>query len=261
MEPSDLIKSVPEKVLEDAYSDAVSGALKEAGKAGVDLVKTIRLALFPLQFTAMLQDRLARYIERSLKRVPEQNLIAPVESLALQVTDRLRMQDDGSVIGEMYISLLARAMDRSRAGEAHPAFVHIIGQLAPDEALLIEQLSQATPAAYLRTMGSSQPLFADAREKAMQGSNLDDIQKEKLLRIALKPEVLQHYDLIFTYIEHLVSLGLVSYTNEPWIEEFNGSELVGCKFWFVELNGFGKLFHAACLSDIQNNIGNESYVR
>lgn len=33
-------------------------------------------------------------------------------------------------------------MDKERVGEAHPAFISIIGQLEPDELLVLRQLEQ-----------------------------------------------------------------------------------------------------------------------
>jgi len=87
--------------------------------------------LFSLQYGAALQDRLARHISNSIDRVPEDRRIEPVESITLQIVDRLKFQEDGSPITDMYLSLLARAMDKECVGEAHPAFVQIVSQLAP----------------------------------------------------------------------------------------------------------------------------------
>lgn len=249
VDPTDLIKAVPAEVVKEMYSDAVSDTLKEASKAGVDIVKTVRLVLFPLQFTSMLQDRLARYIERALRRVPTDDRMAPVESMALEIADRVRIQEDGSLIAEMYVSLLARAMDRNRVAEAHPAFVHVISQLAPDEALLIEQLARADPSLYMRVSGSEAAMLEADRAHAIELSNLSSDLKDRVARLAVAPEALGQADLVYTYIGHLVSLGLVEYTNDPWTKEFKGAQLHECEFWFIRLNGFGKLFHGACLSD------------
>lgn len=41
-------------LIEKVYDDALSPALREASKIGVDAVKVIRLALFPLQFGGVL---------------------------------------------------------------------------------------------------------------------------------------------------------------------------------------------------------------
>jgi hypothetical protein len=249
VDATDLVKAVPAEVVKEVYSDAIADTLKEASKAGVDIVKTFRLVLFPLQYGAMLQDRLARHLERALNRVPDEDRIIPVEAMTLEIAEKVRNQEEGSLIAEMYVSLLARAMDRNRVGEAHPAFVQVISQLSPDEALLIEQLSSSDPSLYTRVPGSEVAMLEADRAHAIALSNLSGDLKERVARIAISPEALGQPDLIYTYIEHLVSLGLVEYTNEPWTAEFKGAQLHECRFWFIGLNGFGKLFHRACLSD------------
>lgn len=256
MDPIGLIKAVPTDVAKDIYSDSISNTLREASKVGVDFVKTVRLALFPLQFTGMLQDRLASYIERSISRVPPENLVAPVESLTMQIADRLRTQEEGSIVTEMYVNLLSKSMDRECVGEAHPAFVHVVGQLSPDEAVLIEQMSRSDPSLYTRPPKYSDLVMsATERARAIQLSQMTREQKEQCERISIQPEDLAQPALVYTYIEHLVSLGLVSYLNTPWSTDFKDAKMYECDFWFIRLNGFGQLFHRACLSGLGNVLG------
>ena len=47
MNPEDIVNAIPAEVVTQAYGDVASETLKEAGKIGVDLVKTLRLALLP----------------------------------------------------------------------------------------------------------------------------------------------------------------------------------------------------------------------
>ncbi|HEY8037673.1 MAG TPA: hypothetical protein VIF37_19010 [Methylobacter sp.] len=63
--PIEIVTALPE-VAKAIYSDIVSSTLQEIGKIGVDAVKTFRLALFPLQISAALQDRLALYTPNGL---------------------------------------------------------------------------------------------------------------------------------------------------------------------------------------------------
>lgn len=244
VEPSEILKALPTKVVEETYSDGVKDTLQEVSKIGVDAVKTIRLALFPLQFAGMLQDRLANYIKRSLQKVPLENRMSPIESVALQLCDKLRIQEEKSIVTDMYINLLARSMDTKRLGEAHPAFIFIISQLAPDEALLIQQLSTSEPSAYMRHLKKGNDVIGkDERNKAIEAGNLPETYKDKLSKMMARPEELMQPELLYTYIEHLVSLGIVSYTNDPWnTDKVPNKALINYEFWFIELNPFGKLF-------------------
>ncbi|MHA6884647.1 Abi-alpha family protein [Ralstonia pseudosolanacearum] len=252
MDANDLIKAVPAEVVKEVYSDTVSDTLKEASKIGVDLVKTLRLALFPIQYGALLQDRLARHLRKSIERVPSERRVVPVESLSLQIAEKLRLQEDGSLLTEMYVNLLARAMDKERVSEAHPAFVQIIGQLAPDEALLMEQLSSNTPSAYVRWKSSDDVMGWSDREAAVLQAQCADDSRQLLSAIVVRPEALQQSSLLHTYIEHLVSLGLVIYTFEhQWASKFGTvqTSMPGVEIHFICLTRFGGLFHRACLGD------------
>ncbi|WP_186258336.1 DUF4393 domain-containing protein [Burkholderia gladioli] len=250
MDESDFLKVIPPEVIKAGYDDAVSPVLKQTGKFGEDVVKTLRLILFPLQYLATYQDRLAQHLRRSIERVPEDRRVVPVESLALPITEQLKFHDEKSIVGDMFVNLLARAMDRERVGEAHPAFVQIISQLAPDEAVLIRQIATTQPSAYLRPpKRSTAVLLKDERAALISASNLSPEHKQHLEAISVCPEELAQPELVYTYIEHLVSLGIVSYTNEPWSDAFKGVGEAGFDFWFITLNGLGDLFHRACLSE------------
>ncbi|MEZ0605708.1 DUF4393 domain-containing protein [Paraburkholderia sp. IW21] len=251
MDEQDLLNAVPGELLQAAYSDGVSDTLKEVGKIGVDFAKTARLLLFPVQFGAMLQDRLARHLRNAIDRVPVEARIPPVESLALQIGEKLRYEEDGTAVAEMYVNLLSRAMDKERVSDAHPAFVQIVGQLAPDEALLLQQLSERDPSAYIRRKAIDDVLLQDDRDEAVNKAHCSDESKQLLKTLFVRPEELQQPFLLYTYIEHLVSLGLVSYTNDhQWASTYGAvkTAMKETDFWFIRLNGFGKLFHRACLN-------------
>ncbi|WNC94383.1 Abi-alpha family protein [Paraburkholderia sp. FT54] len=250
MDDLDLLKAIPSEVVKSAYDDAVSPVLKETGKFGQDILKTLRLVFFPVQYAAALQDRLAKHLERSIARVPEERRVAPVESLALPIADQFKFHDEQSVVGQMFERLLSRAMDRERVGEAHPAFVQIVGQLAPDEAVLIKQIADARPAAYMRPpKKGAAALLNEERVALIKDSGLSEDLKGRLSAAVVRPEELAQPELVYTYIEHLVSLGIAAYTNEPWQADFQGAQYAGFDFWFIELNGLGRLFHRACLVD------------
>ncbi|WP_423596540.1 Abi-alpha family protein [Roseateles sp. MS654] len=236
-------------VAKEAYSDAVAPAMRELGKLGADAVKVGRLVLFPLQYGAWLQDRLARRLSDALERVPESRRIAPRESIALPVAERLRHEDDSpNPIAQMYVKLLSRAMDKERVGDAHPAFVHIIGQLAPDEVLVIGQLAEQPFRAFLR-LGPYAPALTFAEASArLSSSAMEKSAYGTLLQRAVHPEQLAQPPLFLTFVEHLQSLGLVEYTNEPRDASYT-YDFFGFEYHYIKLTHFGRLFHRACVDD------------
>lgn len=246
----DLLKTVPPELAKEIYTDAAAKTLQEVSKIGVDAVKTIRLALFPLQFTAAFQDRLAAYIDKAIRQVPEEQRISPRESLALPIAEKLRFQEEDNPISYLYVNLLSRGMDKERIGEAHPAFFNVISQLAPDEVLLLEQLASSEYRIYFRLNNKKVTVPKSDSDSFVASMPVSESTKSFLFEKSVVPEELAQPSLFLTLLEHLVSLGLVEYDNEPR----NTGELQFVKlayqeaaYFCIKLSEFGRLFHTACV--------------
>ena len=83
-------------------------------------------------------------------------------------------------------------------------------------------------------------------------SELNEISK----RIAFKYEALNQPGLFYTFLEHLVHLGLVSYDNDPTnrglYRGYGNNSHREWQFWFIRLSSFGQLFFKACVSSLEN---------
>ncbi|MDP2575356.1 Abi-alpha family protein [Vibrio penaeicida] len=247
----EVVKSAP-KIVEEAYSDGVSNTLKEASKIGVDAAKTVRLMLFPLQFGAMAQERLAKYISGCINRIPESNRIDPSESLVLPIADKLRYHEETNPLTEVYLNLMSRAMDRERVGEAHPAFIDIISQLCPDEVLLLNQIGKSKHLLLYMLDGRIEAYSYSAIASYLESLDIPPQAKKSLKIYAFDRNSIAQPELLTTLLEHLVSLGLVNYdVNLFEREEF--SVLKGFisypKHYLQrpQLTKFGKLFFKACV--------------
>jgi hypothetical protein len=257
----DALKAAPE-LAKAVYSDAVAGTLRQVGKMGEDVAKTVRLALFPIQFTAAMQDRLAAYIDESMRKVPESRRAAPPQSMFLDVCERLRNCDPAELSAKLYVELLARSMDKERIGEAHPAFVQIVWQLAPDEVAVIQQLGAEFvdeddkydhiyarhPDDVTRTF-SRASVTQLARDRLLDGASQDVDLFQRIERRCFVQERLAQPEFFATFLQHLVSLGLVEYSNNAWIgsrgwEKLRPDAVVHC----IRLSPFGRLFYKACAS-------------
>ena len=144
-----------------AYDDLLADAMKEGGKALSDIIKGLRLFTTPLQFLALWQDRLMARLETARAKVPEDRQQEAAPSIALPILMELRFMEDENPLTELYLNLLARAIDKERCSEAHPAFVKIIEQLSPDEAMVMWQFgkrdSWARPPASGQSVGTHFP--------------------------------------------------------------------------------------------------------
>jgi hypothetical protein len=102
------------------------------------------------------------FIDRSIRAVPEANLIAPPPQVLGPVLEGVRYEVEGTPIDEMFDSLLRTSMDRTRLASAHPAFPGIIKNLSADEArilkaLAIGPLKQITSSKYDRERNLFEP--------------------------------------------------------------------------------------------------------
>lgn len=132
--------------------------VKEAGtnlgKTALTITKTINNALLPLAAVNFAFDKARVYfaekfqqdISQKASRIPSEQIIEPKASIAGPALQGLAFTHEEANLKDMYLSLLATAMDGRVAGEAHPAFVEIIKQLSSDEAELIRGVLQSTNA-------------------------------------------------------------------------------------------------------------------
>ena len=122
------------------YKDALSPAAKEVGRS---LAGVVRVALSPANFAVWSFDRALEYAANRVghvlerRHVPTDRVIQPPVELTASIVTQLRLQDQAQGLRDLYINLLATAMNRETARDAHPSFVEIIRQLTPDEGRVI----------------------------------------------------------------------------------------------------------------------------
>ena len=141
----ELSKLLPVK---DIYEDVAKPAARQVGAIGGDLMKTLHLALAPIQLTAALQDRYRNFIDRSVRKVPEDRRVQPAPQIAGPVLEGIRYELEGTPIDEMFANLLANSMDQWNYGKAHSAYPNLIKQIAADEAILLATILDGS---YTRT--------------------------------------------------------------------------------------------------------------
>lgn len=242
----------------DIYNDLAKPSVTQAGIILSDIVKTASIVTLPFAGTAavydVLRQRLQQYILKAACKVPAENIVTPSNSQLLQILDQLKFRDEADIISDMYTELMARSIDKGRRGEVHPAFIHLISQLCSDEVLLVEQLSKAEIKSYMRPAGFNQtknpPVFLEAERHAhINQSQLSTELREHLLSNTLRPEELASSEFFYVYIEHLVMLGIIQYSNASDLYNM-GKNGATFESFALSLTEFGRMFHRACVSDI-----------
>jgi hypothetical protein len=241
----EIAKALP---IKEIYQDAAQPAVKQIGQALERTVKTARFVLAPVEYIAAQYVRWERYLERISEKVPEENLIEADPQIAGPVFENLRYAKEDSLIAEMFLNLLARSIDKERVHEAHPAIGHIIGQLHPDEAIILFFLKQRQYILQENSRYNRENNTFFPRTEEENDFPLDQLAFPQNFRI---------------YLDHLYSLNLAWVrqvgnqipTYDEGTENQNGVIINNV----IELMGFGFVFASACIPEklpnkiIENN--------
>lgn len=236
-----LAKLANSKLVNKTYDDLLAEAMREGGQAFVDTVKALRLFTAPIQFLALGQERLTAFLQRARDKVPEERQQEAAPSIAGPVMIALRFMEDDNILTEMYINLLARAIDKERSNEDHPAYVKIIEQLSPDEALFLAKFKDMAAFA-----GKTEDAWWAGEHPTSQCHMYHTIMDDDYVLATPK-------ELIITHIDHLLALGVLHWRLTgavPSIAPFakEGGKLgTECMQYHAVLSPFGKSFVRACI--------------
>ena len=235
---AELAKEVP------VYKDLFQPGLQKLGSAlapSAELIgKTVEVFLYPLSCLVFASEQIKEIVVPELaKRFKDKlhKLVAPKAIVAGPVLESLRFACGEPTLREMYINLLATAMDIDTASKAHPSFVEIIRQLTPDEAKIVRLLNETKDGIDLS--GTSEGLFE---------------RKRTLLAVRAGCE---YPDNIQFYIGNLDRLGFISQiqnsTQSKTVNISNGKETITLGPLGVQyqpnLLVFGRQFCEACMND------------
>ena len=196
---TEVAKQLP---IKDAYDDTVRPGARQVGGLVEDIAKTIRLVLAPLQFTGALQDRFRDFLDKSIRRVPEEDRLPPPPQVLGPVLEGIRYEPTDSPIVEMFSRLLSTSMDQKHVHNAHPAFSQIVKQLSSDEAILLNAMWEL----WEREKRSFCQQFTQSYDRATNRFGGAEIEIDELPREGLSfPENIEFYG------QHLYALGITAF--------------------------------------------------
>jgi hypothetical protein len=140
--PPGTMAAVGELIKASADNPNVKAAGGELGKAAFTVAKAINVVLLPIAAINYGYERARDYFQgkfetdlnEKLADVSPDDIVEPKPSLAGPVMQGLAFSHDEQALRDMYLNLLASAMNRRAADSTHPAFVEIIKQLTAEEA-------------------------------------------------------------------------------------------------------------------------------
>ncbi|PKO65767.1 MAG: hypothetical protein CVU22_18305 [Betaproteobacteria bacterium HGW-Betaproteobacteria-16] len=151
---TDGVALVAEVIKAAGDSPQVKEAAGNLGQSAVTLTKAINNVLVPLAAINFAFDKARIYfaekfqqdISEKAQAIPQEHIVEPKASIAGPSLQGLAFAHEEPDLKEMYLNLLATAMDGRVAFTAHPAFVEIIKQLDSDEARLVREILQSPTA-------------------------------------------------------------------------------------------------------------------
>ena len=141
-------KAVGELIKIAGNSEEANQAGKEIGKAAVTISKAINNCLLPLAAINYAFDKARLYFDSDFKEelgeklsdIPQENVTEPAASIAGPAIQSLAFAHEEKELKELYLNLLASAMNSEKNNSVHPSFVEIIRQMSPFEALILKHL-------------------------------------------------------------------------------------------------------------------------
>lgn len=126
------------------YDDIIQPTAKEIGKTLSLIPRVINTALVPLEcWIEGRQFRLSetkKILEIKLNNVSEDKIVTPESYVAVPAIQAISYSMDSIELRNLYANLLAKAMNIDTKESVHPAYVDIIKQLSPSDALFLRHL-------------------------------------------------------------------------------------------------------------------------
>jgi len=234
-------------LLPAVYKDLLSPAARELGDGLATIAKAVKIALAPIEATVWGYEKVREWLSLRVTNLLAERktteIISPPLSISGPLTIQIMFASEENELREMYANLLASAMDKKTAGDAHPSFVTIIQQLTADEARVISQIA---------SVGETWPSWHGSSSGLQRtGDNL----MENLDKFCLQTQIVRP-DNIPVYIENLIRLRLLRHiTGTEPIYHPEGGDNHGCwgpsittdDWEFIELTAYGRAFINACV--------------
>ncbi|QQE12118.1 DUF4393 domain-containing protein [Planctomycetota bacterium] len=130
------------EILPEVYQDLLKPTTQLAGQKLYVVANALCKAFDTLEGAVWGYDRIkdwmcSKVLEKFAGEDPA-NIQSPKLSIAGPIIMNMHFAYEEEHLKEMYANLLAAAMHKKKADSVHPSYVHVLQQLSPDEALILE---------------------------------------------------------------------------------------------------------------------------
>ncbi|WP_256003658.1 DUF4393 domain-containing protein [Pedobacter deserti] len=127
----------------EVYKDVAKPALQEVGSVAG---RTVKAFLAPLRGLLWGWERIEDFVETEVKKrldkIPEEKRKSPEPEIAVPLLQALTYTAQNETLREMYVNLLANAMNVDKNNVVHPSFVEIIKQMNSLDAKVFDELAK-----------------------------------------------------------------------------------------------------------------------
>ncbi|HVX01281.1 MAG TPA: DUF4393 domain-containing protein [Candidatus Babeliaceae bacterium] len=202
-----LAKAIP------VYQDAIQPSAKQIGKSLETVTKTVNIALAPIKALVWGYEQIEQFvtnkIAEKLRKLPPENIVTPSLQIAGPAFEALRYAGHDDNLRELFANLLATSMDKDTIHKAHPAYVEIIKNLCPDEAILLNAVIKENTYPMIKIQAHNKNIMMGYQEMHPMYTHLDEIAPIK------------RRDFIPTYINNLCRLGILEALSDIYIIDPN----------------------------------------
>lgn len=246
----------------EIYDDGLKPATREAGEALQTIVGLFNnVILYPVKKANITFKYKLEEFEQDLRtkvdKIPNEKIIEPPLTIAGPTLEALKYTFDTKELREMYINLLATSMNIETVTLSHPAYVDIIKQMTPLDAVIFEKASKIRQ-------------IPCARISFVFGSNMYSSAMPRLFI----PDLLDTEDpfLVSSAVQNLCRLGVITHLDTSVVEEYNydvfkehsfvtnqyevfkkitteGELIIRMNKEVILINDFGRNFAKACLNN------------
>jgi hypothetical protein len=244
-------------LLKQIYGDLARPGVAQVGKALGTVLGLGTTVLWPI---ALLNERAKLALETNLERyraeldsVPPDQIQPVPPEIGVPIAEKLSYVTDEE-LSRLYVNLLAKASTFDTANSAHPSFINVIGNLSPDEAVLLKEFSGAATIPFVIAKLESKKHVGHFRvigelltglERSVKlsfpknivayVSNFDGLGLVAVNRLeSIVPDSL--YDELKTYYRPFVERS--TFDREEWEIGFTSAK--------IDVTPYGRLFMGAC---------------
>lgn len=130
------------KLAPEVYKDLAKPATLEVGSVAG---RTVKALLSPVRAFLWGWEKIEQVVEEGInkrfEKIPEEQRKSPDPEIAVPLMQALTYTAQNETLREMYLNLLANAMDSSKDKKVHPSFVELIKQMNTLDAKVFDKLS------------------------------------------------------------------------------------------------------------------------